>query len=215
MQLSVPRYKAIHVDRGANLDLIDIPLNDRLWLKARFAELRQNDNDGERQRRIGEIVNWTNPGPGGFYDKLGDLMQQPHLVREPGAAADPEFRQAPLLGCEYEPGRKMAWNGYAETRYDSPLRLQYEGLDPCAQYKVRVVYSGDNFQAKLRLTANDQYEIHPYLPKVQPIHPVEFDIPREATQGGRLVLAWTQEPGRGGNGRGCQVAEVWLIKKNE
>jgi hypothetical protein len=26
-------------------------------------------------------------------------------------------------------------------------------------------------------------------------------------------LNWTQEPGAGGNGRGCQVAEVWLIKQ--
>jgi hypothetical protein len=215
MQLSVPRYKAIGVDRGANLDLIDIPLNDRLWLKARFTELRQGNNERERQRRIDEIVNWTNPGPGGFYDNLGNLTQHPHLVREPSPAADPEFRQAVLLGSEYEPDRRMSWNGYAETRYDSPLRLQYEDLDARVQYRVRVVYSGDNFEAKMRLMANDQFEVHPYIAKEQPIRPVEFDIPREATKDGRLVLAWTQAPGRGGNGRGCQVAEVWLIRKTE
>ena len=28
MQLSVPHYKAIAVDRGANLDTIDVPLNN-------------------------------------------------------------------------------------------------------------------------------------------------------------------------------------------
>lgn len=213
MQLSVPRYQAIHVDRGANLDLIDIPLNDRLWLKRQFAELRQSADENTRQQRLHEIVNWTNPGPGGFYDKLGDLTQQPHLVREPEPAVDPEFRQAPLMGSEYDPERKMQWNGYAETRYDSPLRLRYEGLDPRAQYKVRAVYSGDNFSVKMRLVANGRFEIHPYIRKEYPIRPVEFDIPREATSGGRLELAWTQEPGRGGNGRGCQISEVWLIKK--
>ncbi len=37
MQLSVERYKAIAVGRGANLDTIDMPLNNRLWLKQRFA----------------------------------------------------------------------------------------------------------------------------------------------------------------------------------
>ena len=42
---------------------------------------------------------------------------------------------------------------------------------------------------------------------------MEFDIPREATRNGSLTLTWTVEPGRGGNGRGCQVAEVWLIRK--
>ena len=28
-----------------------------------------------------------------------------------------------------------------------------------------------------------------------------------------LTLTWSADPGRGGNGRGCQVAEVWLVKK--
>ena len=37
MQLSVPRYKAIASERGANLDMIDMPLNNRGWLLARFA----------------------------------------------------------------------------------------------------------------------------------------------------------------------------------
>ena len=43
--------------------------------------------------------------------------------------------------------------------------------------------------------------------------PLEFDIPLEATRSGTLNLSWYAEPGRGGNGRGCQVSEVWLIKK--
>ena len=30
---------------------------------------------------------------------------------------------------------------------------------------------------------------------------------------GVLELTFRQEPGRGGNGRGCQVTEVWVIKK--
>jgi len=28
-------------------------------------------------------------------------------------------------------------------------------------------------------------------------------------------LQWHREPGRGDNGRGCQVSEVWLIKDEE
>ena len=34
---------------------------------------------------------------------------------------------------------------------------------------------------------------------------------REATSEGMLKLSWTREAGLGGNGAGCQVAEVWLI----
>lgn len=214
MQLSVPRYKAIGVERGANLDRIDTPLNNRVWLEARFAEVRQAGDEQERLKRIFDVANWTNPGPGGFYDSLGSVMERPHLVREPDHASDPEFRQAPLIGFEYdEPTWRTAWQACAETRYDSPLRMHYDGLDPQAQYTLRVVYAGDTLEAPMRLVANGKYEIHPLLPKSEPVHPVEFDVPREATSGGALDLAWTQGPKQRGSGRGCQVAEVWLIKK--
>jgi hypothetical protein len=75
MQLSVPRYKAIGVDRGASLDTLDVPLNDRLWLERKFSEAHGDP------AQIDSILNWTDPGPGGFYDDLGDLTRQPHLVR--------------------------------------------------------------------------------------------------------------------------------------
>ena len=53
--------------------------------------------------------------------------------------------------------------------------------------------------------ANDKLEIHPLLAKERPIRPLEFDIPKAATAGGALALSWYAEPGRGGNGRGCEV----------
>ena len=48
MQLSVPKYKAIAVDRGANLDTIDYPLNSRFWLKEQFAQIRGLPSEAER-----------------------------------------------------------------------------------------------------------------------------------------------------------------------
>ena len=84
MQLSVPRYRAISVGRGANLDTIDQVLNDREWLERRFAAIRKLGSEPARLKELDAIVDWTNPGPGGFYDDLGDPMRRPHLV--PGAA---------------------------------------------------------------------------------------------------------------------------------
>jgi hypothetical protein len=43
--------------------------------------------------------------------------------------------------------------------------------------------------------------------------PVSLDIPLEATKDGDLTLQWDAKTGQGGAGRGCQIAEVWLIKK--
>ncbi|HQE82393.1 MAG TPA: hypothetical protein PLM14_05295 [Candidatus Hydrogenedentes bacterium] len=214
MQLSVPRYKAISVGRGANFDLIDRPLNNRLWLKPRFAELRQLESEQERINGIQAILDWTNPGPGGFYDELGNPLQQPHLVRDLTTDFDPENRVNPLLGYEDEPAdRRMSWFCDAETRFEAPLVMRYEDLDPNAEYKVRAVYAGDKFDTELRLLADDTIEVHPFIAKQVPIGPVEFDIPKEATADGALTLTWCQTPGRGSAGRGCQIAEVWLIKK--
>jgi hypothetical protein len=91
--------------------------------------------------------------------------------------------------------------------------MHYTDLDPSAQYMVRVVYAGDTFNTRLRLTAGDGIEVHPWRAKPLPIRPLEYDVPKAATAKGELDLCWRQTPGRGGNGRGCQVAEVWLMKK--
>jgi hypothetical protein len=212
MQLSVERYQAISVDRGANLDTIDMPLNNRAWLKQRLSELRGQE-EADRLKGIDVILRWDDPGPGGFYDDLGNLARQPHLVRGPGFAGDPGFWQSPRVSFGYSPGRRISWCRHAESLYDAPLVVRYSDLDRNARYKLRVVYAGESNRVRIRLSANDGVEIHPLLPKERPIRPVEFDIPKAATADGKLKLSWSAEPGRGGNGRGCQVAEVWLMKR--
>jgi hypothetical protein len=56
-------------------------------------------------------------------------------------------------------------------------------------------------------------EIHPFIVKPFPFKPIEFEIPNQAIREGQLTLSWTREPGQGANGRGCQVSEIWLIKR--
>jgi hypothetical protein len=207
MQLSVPRYKAIGVDRGASLDTLDVPLNNRLWLESRFADAHSDPAEIDR------ILNWTDPGPGGFYDDLGDPARQPHLVRG-------------SVSLEYHAHWPRSWWTYAESFYDDPLQMRYTGLDRTAQYRIRIVYAGDSPGRRIRLVGRAsrparvlqnpppvEIEIHPLMLKPQPVRPIEFDIPRAATAQGTLDLSWYRESGLGGNGRGCEVAEVWLIKK--
>jgi hypothetical protein len=213
MQTSVPKYQAIGVDRGATLDTIEVPLNNRLWLKERFAVLRKLPGDNERLAGIAEIVDWTNPGPGGFYDDLGKLDQQPHLVVGPGFAHDPAFLESSHTGFAGFGPMRTSWKDHAESLVDAPLNMRYEGLDPKARYKIRVTYGGDSPQTQIRCLANDRYDVHPLITKKRPIGPVEFDIPPEATAGGELRLTWYRQQGLGRNGRGCQVSEIWLIKK--
>jgi hypothetical protein len=213
MQLSVEWYKAISVGRGANLDLIDTPLNDRPWLKARFEQIRVIANERERLAAIDGILNWANPGPGGFYDDLGNVSAQPHLIRGKPYNDDPAFLGSPLMSAitrGSEPLR-MSWVTYAETLNDSPLRMRYTGLDPAPRYRVRVTYAGENTAATLRLLAEGT-EVHPWQRKPNPVAPQEFDLPPHASADGNLTLEWQRTPGLGGGGRGLQVAEVWLLR---
>ena len=95
MQLSVSRYQAIAVRRGANLDLIDFPLNDAPWLRKQFSEIVSLPNEKDRLQKIDTLINWNNPGAGGFYDDLGKPGSQPHLVAGSDYSDDPAFLQAP------------------------------------------------------------------------------------------------------------------------
>jgi hypothetical protein len=215
MQLSVPRYQAIGLGRGANLDAIDFALNNRFWLRNQFAQIRALPDEKVRLARLSRIVDWTNPGPGGFYDDLGDMARQPHLVAGEPYANDPDFLKSPLIGFGGMPqqGNRVSWFTDAETLGDTPLRMHYRGLDRDAQYSIRVVYGSGSPKTPIRLVANGKTEIHPFHPKPMPVMPEEFDISREATSSGELTLEWTKPAGGGGNGRGVQVSEVWLMRK--
>ncbi|MCZ2152589.1 MAG: hypothetical protein LC114_01620 [Bryobacterales bacterium] len=205
-QLSVKRHGAAGWERGATLDTVDRPLNNRKWMLSRFAAARRLDREEERLAALHEILHWQDPGPGGFYDDLGNPSRQPHLLLDgqPGQQGFWEVLEGPL-----------SWLSHANSWRNRPIQMEYTGLDPSAEYKVRVVYGGENAvpDQGIRLIANQTIVIHPYMRKPLPIRPLEFDIPREATRSGRLLLAWDREEPPSGRLRGAQVSEVWLIRK--
>jgi hypothetical protein len=209
MQLSVQKYFASSVDRGANLDLISYSFNDRIWLEEQFARIARIDNEQNRLNEIEKITNWKNPGPGGFYDDLGDLGNQPHIVMEKSYKDDPSFYHSPFAGFSRR-ALRLSWGRYMQTLFGHPLKMHYSNLDKTAQYEVKVTYISTT---PIRLIADEDMMIHDYTRRAAAIGPVSFDIPLEATQDGDLTLKWNMETGRGGAGRGCQIAEVWLIKK--
>ena len=216
MQLSVKLYQGQEEVRGATLDGCDFPLNHRPWLKARFAELRQLPDEAERLAGIRAILDWTNPGPGGFYDDLSRPWAGSHLVTSPAFADDPDFMCGPLRRFPYRKhggALRRSWRTFTGSWHFDTFAMHYTGLDLAARYRLRVVYSCLKPHIPMRLTAADGIEIHPFLVRNDPPAPVEFDIPAEAIQGGALMLTWETEHGRGGNPGGAGVCEVWLIKR--
>ncbi|MBI5095748.1 MAG: hypothetical protein HZB26_25350 [Candidatus Hydrogenedentes bacterium] len=225
-QLSVKRpFLASGAERGAVLDFLDQPLNDGPWLEMQFKAVLSEADKTKQLARIAEIVNWENPGPGGFYDDLGNAGKEPHLVAgkpwkdDPGFvdspqdeySGNPNVPQDPLLGdpaaTKPKTAVRLSWLDTAQTLFRAPLRMHYDKLDPDATYKLRVTYAG-RFKATMKLTANDKIQIHGPLAQKDPVAPQEFAIPKEATKGGALDLRWDKT-----EGRGCQVAEVWLLKE--
>jgi len=234
-QLSVDRYKAVAVSRGANLDTIDFPLNNRVWLKDQFAKIRAIPKEDDRLAAIDALLHRSDPGPGGFYDDLGNMSMQPHLVDEgPGYANDPGgFHSARSEYAAFSGGligrtsaqatkpdgparfilNRMAWWTWAETRYETPLTMRYEHLDPKASYKVRVVFVGRPTDPKIRLVANEKYEVHGWISKPATMGPVEFSVPADATRTGTLTLRWFLDQGQGGFNGSIDIAEVFLVRR--
>ncbi len=214
LQLSVKLYGASNWERGANLDRVDTPLIDVPWLnQAMDAALKQPDEPG-RVAALRGLAHWNNPAPGAIYDDLGDPNREPHLVRQTGWTEDPEMYATAIDGIAdrtLADGWRLSWLDYAETLYETPLELDYRGLDPQLKYRVRITYAGEDYALPLRLTANGTVEIHAARLRQSNPETVEFAVPSSAVADGRLSLRWTGPTGSGGSGRGRQVAEVWLL----
>jgi hypothetical protein len=210
MQLGA-KYGASGPDRGAVLDTMDAPITDAPWWKERFAALRQEPDEQAKIAGIKEILDWENPGPGGFYDDLGNGAngKQPHLVTAPGWKQDPGFVVSPGDGHGGPKDGPLSWRHQAETLYWTPLRMRYEGLDPDSAYRLKATYAG-RYKATLQLSVDGKQLGDPVKTPPEGTQ-VEFDIPKRATADGVLELQWdaTESP----KGRGPQVAEVWLIKQ--
>ena len=195
------------------MDGIDEPLNNIGWLKGQFREIRKMTDKQARLAAIEKVVNRRNPGPGGFYDNMGTHPSFKRIQNTVAWEDDPGTLVSPRIAFYYRPDRSgdrefpLAWKNQACVIYETPLKLAWDNLDPTAEYKIRVSYTGRRGK-KIRLVANDVYKIHDLVRTFSP--PMrEFDIPAEATSGGKLELKWECGEGQ----RGSQVSEIWLIKK--
>lgn len=218
IQLSVVKYGASAIERGANLDRVDVNLNNSAWMEKQFKRIEKLPGEAEQQSELGRILRYEDAGPGGFYDDLGNPSHEPHLVLGAGSRLDPQLYATTVNGIADkvpDDGLRISTITYAETLYDTPIELVYPDLDPKRHYRLRVTYGGEAYTLPIRLVANDSVEIHAPLRRKDNPETLEFDIPQSTTAGGKLDLKWTRPAGVGGGGRGLQVAEVWLIPDSD
>jgi hypothetical protein len=192
-------------DKFGDLDVIlnNIyqPLSDRNWLEAQL--------DGVRSvADISKILNYEDPGAGGFYDNLGVEGEQPHLVRQKTWEHDPGYVYSPVDWIDYEPGsnRRHSQQTHAVCRYTTPLLMRWEELDPAATYHIKVVYLGPFFP-QFTCKTDEGLLVHGVRGNTES-EPVKYSIPQAATRDGVLELQWELK----NKVRGVSVTEIWLIK---
>jgi hypothetical protein len=205
LQTSVPRYHAIGAERGAVLDFVDYPLNNRWWLEDEFAKIRAMNSEQDKRRRLLELANWEHPGPGSFYDDIGNIARSPHVVscRQADSFNDPE----PTFWW-WDQGKSRARLSWQVTMW--PAAMVYEGLAPNGEYVVRSTGYG---RAILRINGE---LVEPSIDGKEMGEFKEFPVAAKHVAGGRLVLSWERPPGEEKlNWRNrSRLAEVWLLRKS-
>lgn len=213
VQLSVPKYSASGYERGAVLDFLDQPLNNRWWLEDEFVKVKALPGELARLDRLDVLRRWSNPPAGSWYDDVGNIAASPHVSsspdRSPGGGDEDEDDRVPHFTWEGGPTRKrLSWL----TSLRWPGALAYESLDPAAQYEVRLNVITDTApgQVKLRI---DGHPAAPLAPAVRLGDLLRYAVPPDAVADGRLVLTFDSIDERRVNWRQySRLVEAWLIR---
>jgi hypothetical protein len=208
LQTSVKKYQASGGERGAILDYVDYPLNNRWWLEDEFAKVRALSSEDAKLKRLEEIRTWEYPGPDSFYDNVGHPEKSRHVVR------GEDWHTDPLMAHNPNPGHWWWDNGFSRRRLswqvsmDWPIAVRYESIDPNAVYVIRITGYGE------ALTRINGQRVQPTLYGKGIGEIKEFPVPREAVRSGQIVVTWDQLDEAHLNWREqSRISEIWLLKK--
>jgi hypothetical protein len=197
MQTSVPKYQASGAERGAIVDFIDYPLNNRWWLEDEFKKIKKLPTEKEQLDRLDIIAKWENPGPGSYYDNISDLSKGPRVKTRTEDATD-------VLWAD---------NGLSRRRLSTQLfqnfpKLEYVDLDPNAMYRIRISGYGE---ALLRV---DGERIAPTLYNKGMEEFKEFQLSPKYVSDGKITVTFDEPEESNLNWRQhSKVFDIWLLKK--
>lgn len=209
MQLSVSRYNALAVDRGANLDTIDANLTSTMWLRQRINEALSEPSIMRRSALMQYAVT-TLAGPDtGLYDDLGNVERQPHLQRTAGFSRDPSGLNRTYLSVDTSARNSMLplpLRTFAGTLYDQPLELLYKNL-LSTDYAIHLDALEDARSWTVRLNS---VAVLPICEEPEAcMHPT-YLISSSLLKESRLRVNISAAPGLGGNGRSVRVSRIYL-----
>jgi hypothetical protein len=210
LQTSVAKYQAAGLERGAVLDFLYYPLNNRWWLEDELAKVDKLPTESERIARLDTLAKWAHPGPGSFYDDIGNVANSPDEVRY-------ETPPGPLLDVDNNsPGGMMFWvdkDALARARQSWftdegwPIALKYPHVDPESNYLIRTTGCGE---CLLRVNG---VRLAPTLNGKKVGEIKEFPVPRGLYRDGSISVTFdpTFEPELNWRVQ-SRLTEIWLIK---
>jgi len=199
------------------------------WLKRQLERARAASPE-DKHDMLHMIVAYDDPGEGGFYDNCGTANPCRHVAH--GYAFD--FGQPHTGEMLWEANRPSQRSMHYTQDEAQGVTFRYRDLDTDAQYRIRFTFVRPWYQERYALRMNQKsqtiYAGEFVLARdlevpLQMSDSFTFDIPREATRDGELVIRLekagdvavgdrvTVEQWRNCGGWGTIVSEVWLMKK--
>ena len=207
LQTSVPKYMASGTERGAVLDMVDRPLNNRWWLEDEFKKVRELPTKEAQLERLKEIATWEDPEGCVFYDQVGNVSRSQHVLRGETTDTDPSHLRA------MNPDHVWKDNGLCRDRIswmtylDWPVGVRYP-VEPGGPYVLRMTGQGD------ALTRVDGERVEPTKYGKTQADIKEFPVPAKALEDGAIVVTWDVPDEENLNWRQrSRLNEIWLIKK--
>ncbi|MDQ6477263.1 hypothetical protein [Dyadobacter sp. LHD-138] len=197
LQTSTAKHQPRNPERGAVMDFVDYPLNNRWWMADKFEEIKKIKEPIEQLAQLKKISSWENPGPGSYYDDISSVSKGPRVKTISDDATD------------------VAWwdSGKSRKRLSSQLfqrepALDYENLDPNARYMIRVAGFGE---ALLRV---DGKRLSPVLYNKEQDSFKEWIVPLSLTQDGKISVTFDGPEESDLNWRkNSKISDIWLLKQ--
>ena len=195
-QTSVPLYNARGAERGAVLDFIDYPLNNRWWLEDEFKKISSFKTEAEKLERLEFIRTYENPGAGSFYDNISSADAK-HVSSKTDDAIDYLWENEGL-------SRKRLSTQLFQF---SPV-LEYNELDSSSDYLIRVSGYGEALlRANGELLKPTKYEKGFEEFK-------EFPLTKGMIKNGKLKITFDKPNEEHLNWRKqSRVTDVWVLKQ--
>jgi len=199
------------------------------WYK-RQLQRAKNTRGKEKRELLTMIVDYENPGEGGYYDNPGTYNPAPHVVF--GYPYD--HGQPYVAEMLSEANRSSQRSMHFTQDEDQGVTLHYQDLDPNASYRIRFTFVRPWYQERYAFRMNQKSQTI-YADDVVLADTLElplqisdfftFDIPPSSTKDGELIIRLERasdvargdrvqiEQWRNSGGWGTLVSEVWLMKK--